>query len=192
MMFIDAEQLSIESVELRLRHDDPSLIFTLYPRVDVDWSEIWTLGSPAIRLHIWQARTAADSFCTAVIQREQESRPDGEAPDTEANKYMPCFLQACGSGLPKVVATALDAIVKVRSFYTQTTCPELDFRVPLFWHTEFSRPVIRSMWRGQHLVMKQWHTSVRDLHRRGLILDEVAGITVVRMDIMCWTPNMMV
>lgn len=48
-----------------------------------------------------------------MIKREQETRAEGEAPDTEANKYMPSLLEACRSGFPRVVATALDAIVKV-------------------------------------------------------------------------------
>lgn len=52
---------------------------------------------------------------TALIHVQEEAREAREdaAPDTEANKYMPCLLAACGSGVPKVVTTALDAIVKV-------------------------------------------------------------------------------
>lgn len=50
----------------------------------------------------------------ALIHAEEQAREEGEAPDTEANKYMPCLLAACASGVPKVVTTALDAIVKVR------------------------------------------------------------------------------
>lgn len=53
----------------------------------------------------------------AVINAQEQARQEqeGEAPaDTEANKYMPCLLAACASGVPKVVTTALDAIVKVR------------------------------------------------------------------------------
>lgn len=50
----------------------------------------------------------------AVINEQEQARQEGEAPDTEANKYMPRLLAACASGVPKVVTTALDAIVKVR------------------------------------------------------------------------------
>lgn len=47
---------------------------------------------------------------------QDEAREErGDAPDTDANKYMSCLLAACGSGVPKVVTTALDAVVKVRS-----------------------------------------------------------------------------
>lgn len=51
---------------------------------------------------------------TALIHAQEQARQDGEAPDTEANKHMPCLLAACASGVPRVVTTALDAIVKVR------------------------------------------------------------------------------
>lgn len=50
----------------------------------------------------------------ALIHEQEQAREEGEALDTEANKHMPCLLAACASGVPKVVTTALDAIVKVR------------------------------------------------------------------------------
>ncbi|CAM9332092.1 unnamed protein product, partial [Hapterophycus canaliculatus] len=46
----------------------------------------------------------------------EQGRQEGEAPDTEANKYMPCLLAACASGVPRVVTTALDAIVKLMDY----------------------------------------------------------------------------
>lgn len=51
----------------------------------------------------------------ALIHEEgEEARGEGEAPvETEKNKHMPCLLAACASGVPRVVTTALDAIVKV-------------------------------------------------------------------------------
>lgn len=51
---------------------------------------------------------------SAFVHREGQVRVEGDAPDTEANKYMPCLLAACSSGVPKVVTTGLDAVVKVR------------------------------------------------------------------------------
>lgn len=50
---------------------------------------------------------------TAFIHQEDVEREEGAAPDTEANKYVPGLLTACSSGVPKIVTTALDAIVKV-------------------------------------------------------------------------------
>lgn len=52
---------------------------------------------------------------TALIEGEEQERQEGDAPDTEGNKYMPCLLAACASGVPRVVTTALDAVVKVGS-----------------------------------------------------------------------------
>lgn len=64
----------------------------------------------------------------AVINEQEQARQEGEAADTEANKYMPCLLAACASGVPKVVTTALDAVVKVRrrrwSFFVYTVAQE--------------------------------------------------------------------
>lgn len=48
-----------------------------------------------------------------VVREEQEEREEGQPADTEGNKYMPCLLEACSSNVPKLVTTALDAIVKV-------------------------------------------------------------------------------
>lgn len=49
----------------------------------------------------------------ALIHAQEQEKQEGEAPDTKANKHMPCLLAACASGVPKVVTTALDAVVKV-------------------------------------------------------------------------------
>eukprot|EP00752_Nemacystus_decipiens_P007866 g7027.t2 len=63
----------------------------------------------------------------AVINDQEQARQEGEPPDTEANKYMPCLLAACASGVPKVVTTALDAIVKLMDYgYIQDVEVESD------------------------------------------------------------------
>lgn len=81
-----------------------NLLIELYTAVPC-WPFVLVLGVLYLSCDMWHA--------TAFIQREAEEREDGEAPDTDANKYMPCLLAACSSGVPRVVATALDAIVKV-------------------------------------------------------------------------------
>lgn len=48
-----------------------------------------------------------------IHRNDEEERLEDETPDTDANKYMPCLLAACSSGVPKVVTTALDTVVKV-------------------------------------------------------------------------------
>ncbi|CAM9437554.1 unnamed protein product, partial [Ectocarpus sp. 4 AP-2014] len=48
-----------------------------------------------------------------IHRNDEEERLEDETPDTDANKYMPCLLAACSSGVPKVVTTALDTVVKL-------------------------------------------------------------------------------
>lgn len=61
----------------------------------------------------------AFSRLKALIREEEEAAEEAkgegdEASVPEKNKHMPCLLAACASGVPRVVTTALDAIVKVR------------------------------------------------------------------------------
>lgn len=63
---------------------------------------------------------------SAFVRREGQARVEGDAPDTEANKYMPCLLGACSSGVPKVVTTGLDAVVKVRERAVRGAVDHLD------------------------------------------------------------------
>lgn len=56
------------------------------------------------------------------MQREQEAREDGKDADTDANKYMTCLLEACASNTPKLVTTALDAMVKVSPLLDGVGC----------------------------------------------------------------------
>ncbi|CAM9798495.1 unnamed protein product, partial [Ectocarpus fasciculatus] len=48
-----------------------------------------------------------------IHRNDEEELQEDETADTDANKYMPCLLAACSSGVPKVVTTALDTIVKL-------------------------------------------------------------------------------
>ena len=82
----------------------------------------WLLMVSPVYAYLGSSRTEA------LIHEEEgrEAGGEGEAPATEKNKHMPCLLAACASGVPRVVTTALDAIVKV------TVCtPRIDDRFPL-------------------------------------------------------------